>query len=164
MMLYPSYGENPFQIRFKKIVLFTNPTRTINNSDLELWGNITHHDKVAQFANILKQIIGTLSDNIVNVYWLQNKSTTTTGPPAFLLWLQLYHQWFCYYVLLQDSIPGPANNMADICLHAWHHLQYLLDDTIPFPLLEGHPLFWLKQLQYWYIIKESVLIFNIGKE
>ena len=105
-----------------KLVLSTNLTSTINNNDLELCGNITHHDVVAQCADILEQTIGTLSDNIVNVYWLQKGSTTTTGPAAYLLRLQAHHQRFHHYISLHDYIyiPGPANGMANICSCAWH--------------------------------------------
>ena len=63
-----------------KLVSFTNRSGTINNSDLELCGNVTHHNIVAQFADISERTIGTLLDNIANVYWLRKGSTTTTGP------------------------------------------------------------------------------------
>ena len=70
-----------------KLVSFTNRTGTINNSDLELCGNVTHHNIVAQFADILERTIRTLSDNIDNVYWLRKGSTTTTWP------LPIYHDY-----------------------------------------------------------------------
>ena len=50
-----------------KLVCSTKRRGTINNSDLELCGNIAHHDVVAQFANILERTIDTLLDNIPNV-------------------------------------------------------------------------------------------------
>ena len=103
-----------------KLVSFTNRAGTINNSDLELCGNIAHHDVVAQFADISERTIGTLSDNVANVYWLQKGSTTTTGPAAYLLRLQAHHQRFHRYLSLHDYIPGPTNDMADICLRVWH--------------------------------------------
>ena len=81
-----------------KLVSSTNRKGSINNSDLGLCGKITHHDIVAQFADILERTIGTLLDNIVNVYWLRKGSTTTMGPPTYLLQLQANHQRFHRYL------------------------------------------------------------------
>ena len=103
-----------------KLASSTNRTSPINNSDLELCGNVTHHNIVAQFGDISERTIGTLSDNIANVYWLQKGSTNTTGPSAYLLRLQAHHQRFHQYLSHHDYIPGPANDMADICSRAWH--------------------------------------------
>ena len=73
--LTPILWRKPFPTSVQsKLVSFTNRTGTINNSDLELCGNIAHHDVVAQFADIAERTIGTLSDNIANVYWLQKGS------------------------------------------------------------------------------------------
>ena len=66
-----------------KLVSFSNPTSTINNSELELCGNVAHHDVAAQITNISEWTRATLLDNIANVYWLQKGSTTTTGPPVY---------------------------------------------------------------------------------
>ena len=52
-----------------KLVSFTNRSGTINNSDLELCGNIAQHYIVAQFADILERTIGTLLDNIAIWSW-----------------------------------------------------------------------------------------------
>ena len=60
-------------------------TGSINNSDLELCGNIAHHDVVAQFADISERTIAPLLDNIANVFWLPIGSITTTGPATYLL-------------------------------------------------------------------------------
>ena len=115
----PILWRKPFSdLVQKKLVPFSNPKETINNSDLELCGNIAHHDVIAQFADISKKTLATLSENIANVYWLQKGSTTTTGPAAYLLRLQACHQRFRCYCSLHDYIPGPANDMADICSRA----------------------------------------------
>ena len=119
--LTPILWRKPFPMSVQsKLVSFTNRGGTITNSDLELCGNIAHHDVVAQFVDIAERTIGTLSDNIANVYWLRKGSTTKTGPAAYLLRLQAHHQRFHRYLLLHDYIPGPANEMADICSRAWH--------------------------------------------
>ena len=115
----PILWRKPFPIKIeKKLVSFSNPTGSITNSDLELCGNIAHHNVIAQFADISERTIATLSDNIANVYWLCKGSTTTTGPAAYLLCLQAHHQRFHRYCSLHDYIPGPANDMADICSQA----------------------------------------------
>ena len=109
-----------------KLVLFSNLTWTINNSDLELYGNIAYHDIVAQFADKPELTIGTLSDSIANVYWLQKRSTTTAGPPAYILCLQIHHQWSHRCFSFHNYIPGSANDMADTCLLAWHLTYFQL--------------------------------------
>ena len=102
------------------LVSFRNPHGSINNSDLELCGNIAHHDALARTADVREKTIWTASDNTANVYWLRKGSTTTTGPPAHLLRIQAHHQRYHRYVPLHDYIPGPANEMADLCSRAWH--------------------------------------------
>ena len=78
----------------QKLVSFAKPDGFINNNDLELCGNIAHHDVVALFSDISEHTIVTLSDNIANVYWLWKESTTTMGPAAYLLQLQAHYQRF----------------------------------------------------------------------
>ena len=103
--LIPILWRKPFSTSLQsKLVSFTNRIGTINNSDLELCGNIAHHNVVAQFADILERTIRSLLDNIANVYWLQKGSTTTTGPAAYILRLQAHHQRFHHYLLLHDYI------------------------------------------------------------
>lgn len=108
----------PNHIR-RQLVTFDNPDGTINNSDLELCGNIAHHDVIAQVGDIRERTIHTLSDNVASVFWLRKGSTTTTGPPAYLLRAQALHQRFHRYVPRHDYIPGEANAMADKCSRAW---------------------------------------------
>ena len=102
------------------LVSFANPTGTINNSDLELCGNIAHHTVVADTADVREITVWTGSDNIANVCWLRKGSTTTTGPPAHLLRLQAHHQRYHRYVPTHDYVPGSANVLADVCSRAWH--------------------------------------------
>lgn len=101
------------------LVTYDNPTGTVNNSDLELCGNICHHDVVAQTVDIREKTIGTLSDNVASVFWLRKGSTTTTKPPAYLLRLQAFHQRHHRYVPRHDYIPGESNVMADKASRAW---------------------------------------------
>ena len=137
--IVPTLWRKPFLNSVQsKLVSSTNRKGTINNSDLELCGNIAHHDVVTQSDDILERTISTLLDNIVNVYWLQKGSTTTIEPPANLLRLQAHHQRFHRYLSLHDYTPGPANNMADICSRAWHltDLQLLSYFDLHFPQKE----------------------------
>ena len=96
---------------------------TINSSDLELCGNIAHHNIASHFTGITKRMIVTLFCNIVHICWLKKSSTTTTEPPAYLVQLQAYHQQFYQYLSLHDYIPGPANTMSDICPHVLHLIK-----------------------------------------
>lgn len=102
------------------LVSFDNPTGTVNNSELELCGNIAHHDIVAQTTDLRERTIATMSDNVASVYWLRKGSTTTTKPPAYLLRIQAHHQRFHRYIPRHDYIPGPKNSMADDCSRLWH--------------------------------------------
>jgi hypothetical protein len=103
-----------------ELVSFDNPHGSINNSELELAGNIAQHAIVADTADVRERTISTLSDNTASVYWLRKGSTTTTGPPAYLLRLQAHHQRHHRYLPRHDYIPGTANTMADLCSRAWH--------------------------------------------
>ena len=119
--LVPCLWRQPFSLAIQReLVSFRNPHGTITNSDLELCGNIAHHDVVAQIADLRERTMTTLSDNVANVYWLRKGSTTTIGPAAYLLRLQSHHQRFHRYVPRHDYIPGDSNVMADICSRAWH--------------------------------------------
>ena len=102
------------------LVSFVNPMGTITNSDLELCGNIAHHNIVTSHVNVREHTIWTGSDNVANVYWHRKGSTMTTGPAAYLLCDQALHQQTHQYVLLHNYIPGTANTMADDYSRLWH--------------------------------------------
>ena len=102
------------------LVSYDNPTGSINNSDLELCGNIAHHAVLSDVADVREKTIWTGSDNTANVHWLRKGSTTTTGPPAYLLRIQSFHQRYHRYIHTHDYVPGTANAMADMCSRAWH--------------------------------------------
>ena len=103
-----------------QLVSFSQPNGSITNSDLELCGNVAHHDVIAQLADVRERTIWTGSDNTANVYWQRKGSTTTTGPAAYLLRDQALHQRQHRYVPQHDYIPGTANAMADDCSRLWH--------------------------------------------
>ena len=117
----PYLWRSPFPDSISSdLVSFDNPKGSINNSELELCGNIAHHDVVANTTDIREQTIWTGSDNTASVHWLRKGSATTTGPAAFLLRVQGHHQRTHRYVPLHDYVPGTANAMADFCSRAWH--------------------------------------------
>jgi len=103
-----------------QLVSFSQPNGSITNSDLELCGNVAHHDVIAQLADVRERTIWTGSDNTANVYWQRKGSTTTTGPAAYLLRDQALHQRQHRYVPQHDYVPGTANVMADDCSRLWH--------------------------------------------
>jgi hypothetical protein len=91
------------------------PGGTITNSDLELTTSVSHHNVLAQQADVREVTIRNSSDNMATV-WLQWKgATSTTVPAARLICLQALHQRHYHYVLMFDYITGPANVMADDC-------------------------------------------------
>ena len=119
--IQPYLWRQPFSKLIQdQLVSFNNPNGTITNSDLELCGNVAHHDVIAQLADIRERTIWTGSDNTANVYWQRKGSTTTTGPAAYLLRDQALHQRYHRYVPQHDYVPGTANTMADDCSRLWH--------------------------------------------
>ena len=94
---------------------------------------------MAQAADVREHTVHTYSDNVASVFWLRKGSTTTTAPPAHLLRLQALQQRYHRYVPRHDYIPGPANEMADVCSRAWHlndskclaHFERAYPQTMP---------------------------------
>ena len=105
--IIPILLRNPFPTSLQTKLVSSNICNgTINNSNLELCGNIANHDIVAQSMDISERMITTLSGNIANVLWLwKGLTTTTTRPPAYLLQFQAYHQRFHRYLSFHDYIP-----------------------------------------------------------
>ena len=75
-----------------QLVSISNPDGTINNSDLELAGFVSHNDILAMAAEVDERTTHNFYDNTATVFWQQKGSATTTGPPAYLLHLQELHQ------------------------------------------------------------------------
>ncbi len=121
------------------LVTHMNLKGTINNSNLELCGNIAHHNVIASTADIRKHTVHTMLDNVAAAFWLRKGSTTTVKPPAFLLRLQAYHQRHHRYAARHDYIRGQANAMADDCLRLWYltdadllaHFNTTYPQTVP---------------------------------
>ena len=103
-----------------RLVSFSNPDGDITNSDIELVGSVAQNDVLAQFADVTERTIHNSYDNTATVFWKRKGSTMTTGPAAYLLRLQSFHQQHFRYVPLQDYIPGPANAMADALSQRWN--------------------------------------------
>ena len=103
-----------------ELVSTANPRGAINNSDLELAGQIAHLDVLAQHHDCRERTVSTLTDNISARSWQRKGSTTTLGPAAYLLRLQALHQRHHRYLNQSDYIPGPANAMADDASRLWH--------------------------------------------
>ena len=103
----------------RDLVSDSNPTGSINNSQLELAGNIAHQDVLAQHVDCSGRTIVPLGDNIAQVSWQHKGSVTTTGPTAYLLRLNSLHQRHFRYLAKPDYIPGPLNLMADDLSRLW---------------------------------------------
>ena len=102
------------------LVSDSNPSGSINNSQLELAGNIAHQDVLVQRVNCAQRTIVPLGDNISQVAWQHKGSVTTLGPTAYLLRLNSLHQRHFRYLAKPDYIPGPLNVMADDLSRLWH--------------------------------------------
>jgi hypothetical protein len=102
------------------LVSDSNPTGSINNSQLELAGNIAHQDVLAQHVDCSGRTIVPLGDNIAQVAWQHKGSVTTSGPTAYLLRLNSLHQRHFCYLAKPDYLPGPLNLMADDLSRLWH--------------------------------------------
>jgi hypothetical protein len=102
----------PASVR-KQLVSFKNPKGTISNSDLELAGSIVHNVATAKCFDVRERTTLHKSDNTPTVFWQRKGSTTTTGPAAYLLRLQSYHQRYHRYLPRSDYLEGLRNAMAD---------------------------------------------------
>jgi hypothetical protein len=102
----------PTSVR-KQLVTFRNPTGTISNSDLELAGSVVQNTATVQCFDVRERTVLHKTDNTATVFWQRKGSTTTTGPPAYLLRLQAYHQRYHRYLPRSDYLEGPRNAMAD---------------------------------------------------
>lgn len=101
------------------LVSFSNPHGTITNSDLELLGGIAHQDVLAQHVNLRGRTVAPLSDNTPQISWTHKKSTTTTGPAAYLLRLSSILQRHSRFNSYSSFLPGDANGMADDPSRMW---------------------------------------------
>ena len=104
----------------KHLVTHSNPRGRINNSNLELCGNIVHHHVVASLANLCRQTSWTGSDNTADVRWSQRGSTTTISLAACPLQQQTLHQQTHSCIPLHKCVPGSMDAMTDNCSRLWH--------------------------------------------
>jgi hypothetical protein len=118
--IHPLLWRAPFPLDVQRdLVSSDNPTGTITNSDLELAGTIAQHDVLVHHVDCRERTIHTLTDNTPALAWQSKGSTTTTGPPAYLLRLQAIHQRHYRYLPRLAHIPGVYNVMADDCSRLW---------------------------------------------
>jgi hypothetical protein len=118
--IIPLLWRAPFPPDIQRaLVSSSNPTGTITNSDLELAGTIAQHDVLVHHADCRERTINTLTDNTPALAWQTKGSTTTTGPPAYLLRLQAIHQRHYRYLPRLAHITGVSNVMADDCSRLW---------------------------------------------
>jgi hypothetical protein len=109
------------------LVTSSNPSGTINNSDLELAAIVLGHDTQLSHNPPIPYTCTMLgTDNIPAKTWLTKGSTTTTGPPAFLL---RHLAGTCRRnnaVLHPLFIAGKTNTIADFLSRSFH----LTDDEL----------------------------------
>ena len=102
------------------LVTFDNPEGSINNSQLELAGNIAHQDVLVNTVDCADRTIAPLGDNIAQVAWQLKGSNTGTGATSYLLRLNSLHQRQYRYLASPSYIPGPLNVMADDLSRLWY--------------------------------------------
>jgi hypothetical protein len=144
----PLLWRSPFpRVIQQDLVGTANPTGTTTNSDLELAGTIAQHDVLVQHVDCRERTICTLTDNTPALAWQSKGSTTTRGPPAYLLRLQAIHQRHYRYLPRLAHIPGDANVMADDCSRLWGlsdselltHFRHHYPQTEPWQLCPLRP-------------------------
>lgn len=118
-----------------ELVSFDNPNGTINNSQLELTGQIAHQDILLQEYDCKYRTISPFGDNTNAVSWSHKGSATTLGPTAYLLRLNSLHQRHFRYLSKADYLPGVYNRMADELSRLWHltDSQILLHFELHYP-------------------------------
>jgi len=137
----PLVWRTPFPTALTEhLISPSNPWGSLTNSDLKLAGSILHHDAAAHNYDIQERTIFSKTDNTPTLYWQHKGSATTTAPPAHLLWLQAFHQWYHRYLPLHDYITGTHNTMSDNT--SW--LTHLNDTEFLTHLNSTYP-----QLQSW---------------
>ena len=103
-----------------QLISFTNPSGSINNSELELLGAYLHDDVAAHCWDVRERTLRSATDNLATLFWYRRGSVTTTSPTATLLRQHAIHQRYHRYVSLKDYIPGPSNALADAASRLWH--------------------------------------------
>ena len=97
----------------ESLVSWTNPHRTVNNSELELAGGGVYSDCVAQCFAVKERTTLARTDNTACLWWQRKGSATCTSAPAHLLRLQAMHQRFHRYVPCVDFVSGVDNLISD---------------------------------------------------
>jgi len=93
----------------------TNPTGLINNSDSELAGLIFGSTLIVQCHYRPYQHITLASDNTPATASLTKGSTTSNGPPVFLLHMLAQLRRSHKYQFTVPFIPVLSNTIADCC-------------------------------------------------
>ena len=95
------------------LVSFSNPSGSLNNSDLELAGNFLQLEAAAQCFDIRERTVLNRTDNLNTLFWSRKGSATTSSVPAHLLRLMSIHQRYHRYLPRHDYLPGKLNTFAD---------------------------------------------------
>jgi hypothetical protein len=114
----------------------TNPTGLINNSDLELAGLVLGSTLIAQCHYRPYQHISLATDNTPAVAWVTKGSTTSYGPPAYLLHMLAQSRRSNKYQLMVPFTPSLSNTIADCCSRLFHlnDQQFLQHINDRFPI------------------------------
>ena len=119
-----------------RLISVTNPTGSLNNSELELLGAYLHDDVAAHCWDVRERTLKSATDNLATLFWYRRRgSVTTTSPTATLLRQHAMHQRYHRYIALKDYIPGPMNTLADDASRLTHlsHADFLTHFNTVYP-------------------------------
>jgi hypothetical protein len=118
-----------------QLITASNPTGTLNNSDLELAAIITGSVLASRHAHSTHDNILLASDNTPAVAWATKGSTTTTKPPAYLLRHLAIQRRAQPFTLTPCFSPGNTNLVADCCSRLFHlnNMDFMTYMTHRFP-------------------------------
>ena len=85
----------------------------VNNSELELAGDVVHSDCVDQCFVVKERTTLSRTDNTEGIWWQRKGSATCTFAPAHMLQLQSIHERFHRYVPRIDFVTKVENLISD---------------------------------------------------
>ena len=119
-VIQPLLWRQPFPEAVQNLVVSAdNRKGRITNSDLELAATIASQYVLASSQDIALATTHTFCDNTPAVAWQNKGSTTSTGPPAYLLRIGALHQRQHRYLAKYQYLPGAVNTMADDASRKW---------------------------------------------
>jgi hypothetical protein len=116
----PIVWRAPFPTSITKHLASATNKGHLTNSDLELAALVTGSAIAAATPSSTRHALYCAVDNTPAMAWVAKGSTTSTGPPAFLLRLLAQLCRSLDYSLTPAFTPGLTNTLADLCSPSFH--------------------------------------------